>query len=147
MSASHDTIGADRMVRLLLASLVLLGVAGAAAANPDEPVTPPSAAPAVNAEARFNEGLASAKRNDWASAEKAYGFALRKQGEYTESVRAYEEALRLRPRYPQVLEYLGEAYVHLGRLDDARAVLGRLRPLDPREADELAEAIARASKR
>jgi tetratricopeptide (TPR) repeat protein len=127
MNASHDTIGADRMAHLLLASLVLLGVAAAAAANPDEPVTPPRAAPAVNAEARFNEGLASAQRNDWASAEKAY--------------------LRLRPRYPQALEYLGEAYVHLGRLDDARAVLGRLRPLDPREADELAEAIARASKR
>jgi hypothetical protein len=34
----------------------------------------------------------------------------------------------------------------MGRLDDARAVLARLRPLDPREADELAQAITRAAR-
>jgi len=34
-----------------------------------------------------------------------------------------------------------------GRLDDARAVPARLRPLDPREARELDGAIARAARR
>ena len=61
--------------------------------------------------------------------------------------KAYQEALRLRPLYPQALEYLGEAYVQLGRLAEAREVLARLKPLDPKEADELAQAIAQAARR
>ena len=75
------------------------------------------------------------------------GYALRQQRRWDEAVNAYREALRLRPSYPQALEYLGHAYVEMGRLDDARAVLVRLRPLDSREADELAGAIARAAPR
>ena len=62
-------------------------------------------------------------------------------------MKAYLEALRLRPNYALALEYLGHAYVEMGRLDDARGVLARLRPLDPGEADELAQAIARAARR
>ena len=62
-------------------------------------------------------------------------------------MKAYQEALRLRPQYPQALEYLGEAYVQLGRLAEAREVLARLEPLDPKEADELARAIAQAARR
>ena len=62
-------------------------------------------------------------------------------------MKAYLEALRLRPNYPQALEYLGHAYVEMGRLDDARAVHARLLPLDPREAHELAQAIAKAARR
>ena len=49
--------------------------------------------------------------------------------------------MRLRPNYPDALEYLGEAYVKLGRLDDARRILERLRPLDAKMAKELAEVI------
>ena len=56
-------------------------------------------------------------------------------------VATYGEALRLRPNYPEALEYLGEAYVKLGRPDDARKVLDRLRPLDRARAQELAEVI------
>src|SRR5260370_547750 len=88
---------------------------------------------------RLRPGLAGA----W----NGLGYALRKQRRFDESVSAYREALRLRPNYPQALEYLGEAYVELGRLAEARAVLERLRRLDPREADELAQAIAKAAKR
>ena len=71
------------------------------------------------------------------------GFALRNQGKYAESLKAYDQALRLRPDYPDALEYLGEAYVKLGRLEDARRVLERLTPLDRERARELSEAIAR----
>jgi hypothetical protein len=39
------------------------------------------------------------------------------------------------------LEYLGEAYVRLGRMDDARKVLERLKPLDAGRAAELSEVI------
>lgn len=151
------------------AVLVLLFLPVHAAAAPDADVEVPATVPAAKspeptAEARFNEGQALARQNDWVGATAAYhaatrlrpafaeawnglGYALRKQRRFDESVSAYREALRLRPNYPQALEYLGAAYVELGRLDEARAVLARLRRLDPREADELAQAIAKAAKR
>ena len=69
------------------------------------------------------------------------GFALRQTGQYPEALKAYDEALRLRPNFPEAMEYLGEAYVKLGRLDDARAMLVRLKTLDPVRAKELEEAI------
>lgn len=158
------------MLRTLLGLLALTALATPVLAAPDEPVREPDkpaaapAMPAVSAETRVNEGLALAKTNDWAGAERAYrdairlkptlpeawnglGYALRMQQTYDESVRAYQEALRLRPNYPQALEYLGQAYVQLGKLNEAREILARLRPLDPHEAEELAQAIARAAKR
>ena len=54
-------------------------------------------------------------------------------------------ALRLRPDYPEALEYLGEAYVKLGRLEHARRVLDRLEPLDAGRAAELADALRGAA--
>jgi Flp pilus assembly protein TadD len=150
-------------MRWMVLGLVWLAMATPAAAVDDPPLREPDGV-GVSAPARFNEGRALAERRDWAAAEQKYreaivldpalpepwnglGFALRQQGRWDESVRAYREALRLRPNYPQALEYLGQAYVAMGRLDDARAVLAQLRPLDPGEADELAEAIARAASR
>lgn len=143
--------------------LVWLAMATTAAAVDDPPLREPEGG-GLSAPARFNEGRALAERRDWAAAERKYreaivldpslpepwnglGYALRQQGHWDESVKAYHEALRLRPDYPQALEYLGHAYVAMGRLDDARAVLARLRPLDPAEANELADAIARAVRR
>ena len=150
-------------MRWLVLGLVWLAMATTAAAGDDPPLREPDGAGA-GAPARFNEGRVLAERRDWPAAERKYreaialdptlpepwnglGFALRQQGRWDESVHAYREALRLRPDYPQALEYLGHAYLAMGRLDDARAVLARLRPLDPREAEELDEAIAQAARR
>ena len=141
------------------AAVVWSSIAGA---DPDAQLPVP-AAPRVSAESRLNEGLVLSEKKDWYGAEKAFrdairlraafpeawnglGFVLRSLKQYEESIQSYKEALRLRPDYPQALEYLGEAYVQIGRLDEAKAVLDRLRPLDPAEADELAEVIARAGK-
>ena len=155
------------MARALAALLLLLAATTVAVAAEDPPSLPSAARPTLPAsspEARYEEGVTLTKRNDWSGAERAYrdairlrpafpeawnglGYALRKQGRYEPSVRAYQEALRLRPDYPQALEYLGEAYAEAGRLDEARAILARLRPLDPKGADELAEAIQRAISR
>jgi tetratricopeptide (TPR) repeat protein len=121
-----------------------------------EPLRQPTAAP--SAESEFNRGARARVAKDWPTAEKAFrsaialranyaeawnelGYALRNQGRYADSVKAYDEALRLKPNFPEALEYLGEAYVKLGRLDDARRTLDRLRPLDAKLAQELAEVI------
>jgi tetratricopeptide (TPR) repeat protein len=146
-------------------TLVLMATVAHAVEDSPFPLTaPPSQQPVVTAESRYNDGLALAKKNEWRQAEAAYRdairlnaaspeawngleYTLRKLGKYDESVRAYQEALRLRPRYPQALEYLGETYLSMGKIDDARAVLERLRPLGSSEANELAQAIEKASKR
>jgi superkiller protein 3 len=84
---------------------------------------------------------AVALRSAFPDAWNELGYALRNQGRYAESLAAHDEALRLRPDFPAALEYLGEAYVKMGRVDDARRVLDRLRALDAGRAQELAEVI------
>lgn len=96
---------------------------------------------------RYSEAIASFRRAtelqaDFPEAWNELGFALRQTGQYAEALKAYDQALRLRPNYPEALEYLGEAYVNLGRLDEARAILRRLKSRDARRAQELEEAIA-----
>ena len=91
------------------------------------------------------QGL-KAIRAEFPDAWNELGFALRNQGRYAESLDAYHEALRQRPDFPEALEYLGEAYVKMGRLDDARAVLARLRVLDAARAAELDEEIRTATR-
>lgn len=112
----------------------------------------------ASADSEYNRGVRARVAKDWKTAEDAFrraialradfadawnelGYALRNQSLYPESLKAYDEALRLRPNFPEALEYLGEAYVKMGRVDDARRVLNRLRPLDQHRAQELAEAI------
>ena len=112
------------------------------------------------ADTDYNRGVRARAMKDWAAAEAAFrqaivqrpdfadawnelGYALRHLRRYEDSVNAYHEALRLRPHFPEALEYLGEAYVKMGRLEEARAVLNRLRPLDAARAEELAEEIGK----
>ena len=115
----------------------------------------------ANADTEYNRGVRARVAKDWAAAVDAFqkavgfrpdfadawnelGFALRWQRRYPESLAAYDRALKLRPNFPEALEYLGEAYVQMGRLDDARRILDRLRTLDRKRADELAQEIAKA---
>ena len=39
------------------------------------------------------------------------------------------------------MEYLGEAYVQMGKPDEAKRLLDQLKPLDAKQADALAAAI------
>ena len=48
------------------------------------------------------------------------GYALRKTGRYAEALVAYDRALELAPGYAEAMEYRAEAYLGLGRLDDAK---------------------------
>jgi tetratricopeptide (TPR) repeat protein len=56
------------------------------------------------------------------------GYSNRKLGRIEPALAFYARALALRPDYVRVREYLGEGYLELGRLDDARdqlAAIGR----------------------
>lgn len=48
------------------------------------------------------------------------GFANRHLGAYAESLEAYDHALSLNPKYFEAVEYRGEAYLGLNRIDDAK---------------------------
>jgi tetratricopeptide (TPR) repeat protein len=48
------------------------------------------------------------------------GYTSRKLGEYDKALQAYDEALRLNPNYSEAIEYRGEAYLALNRIEDAK---------------------------
>ena len=145
-------------VALLASATVARGAdSGPVAVPPPEPPAV-AAKPTVTAEMRYNEGEAFARDKQWKFAESAYteatklkpafpeawnglGHTRKMQRKFPEALAAYEEALRLKPDYPQALEYLGETYVEMGKTDDARATLAKLKPLDAGLADRLAQAI------
>ena len=71
------------------------------------------------------------------------GFAKRHLGEYQDSLGAYAKALELNPNYPDAVEYRGEAYLGLNKIDSAKEAYMSLfrdsRPL----AEELMAAMHR----
>ena len=69
------------------------------------------------------------------------GYAYRKTGKYTESLQAYDHALQIAPGYTPAIEYRGEAYLGLNRLDDVKAAYMALFTQDRFHADQLAAAI------
>jgi tetratricopeptide (TPR) repeat protein len=48
------------------------------------------------------------------------GYASRKVGNYEAALAAYDKALALRPGYPEATEYRAEAYLAVGRIDEAK---------------------------
>jgi tetratricopeptide (TPR) repeat protein len=65
------------------------------------------------------------------------GFCKRHLGSFDDSLAAYAKALELNPNYPDAIEYRGEAYLGLNKIEDAKTAYMSLfkssRPL----ADEL----------
>ncbi|GAB1266883.1 hypothetical protein NBRC116493_01360 [Aurantivibrio infirmus] len=69
------------------------------------------------------------------------GYAYRKTGEYDLSLASYDEALRLQPAYTEAIEYRGEAFLGLNRLDDVKTSYMVLFRNDREKADILMKAI------
>jgi len=69
------------------------------------------------------------------------GYALRRTGDYEESLRAYDRALEIQPGYAEAIEYRAEAYLKLGRLDEAKSAYMTLFNHDRERADELLDAM------
>ncbi|HUN26357.1 MAG TPA: tetratricopeptide repeat protein [Steroidobacteraceae bacterium] len=86
-----------------------------------------SLVPATDAAARRAYGEArahfeEATRRDPSLAEawNDLGYSRRKLGDYEPALAAYAHALALKPDFPAALEYRGEAYLRLNRLEDAK---------------------------
>lgn len=69
------------------------------------------------------------------------GYALRKTGDYISSLEAYNRALELEPGYSEAIEYRGEAFLGLNRIDDAKEAYLELFRADRARADELMDAM------
>jgi tetratricopeptide (TPR) repeat protein len=69
------------------------------------------------------------------------GYTRRKLGEYDAALMAYDRALALRPSYPEAIEYRGEAYLGLNRIEDAKQAYLDLYAGDRKLADQLLVAM------
>jgi len=72
------------------------------------------------------------------------GYSLRKSGKTEEGIAHYHQALALDPNNAATREYLGEGYVATGRIDLAKAELGKVEAICGKGCEpyqELAEAI------
>lgn len=80
-------------------------------------------------EARFEEARAlldAVKQKNSARYFNYRGFVTRKLGDPQGSLIHYRRALILDPYYAEAREYLGEAYLMLGRIEDAEAELAEI---------------------
>ena len=85
------------------------------------------------------------KEADSPDVENYLGYANRKMGRMEEARIHYEKALALDPEHRGALEYFGEWYVEMGKLDEAQKLLVRLAGVcgtNCQEYQTLADAIA-----
>lgn len=69
------------------------------------------------------------------------GYANRKLGNHDDALQAYEQALQLNPDYPHAIEYQGEAFLGLNRIEEAKFNYLRLYGIAPAQADKLLAAM------
>jgi len=91
--------------------------------------------------ARGNFENAIKKDANMYPAQGALGYVLRRLGDFEASLAAYAKALEIKPGYTPAIEYRGEAYLGLGRIDDAKAAYMTLFNADRKRADELSTAM------
>ena len=68
-------------------------------------------------------------------------FSLRKTGDAAKALEMYDKALQLAPGFPDAIEYRGEAYLALNRIDDAKKAYLDLFAKDRKQADDLMKAM------
>ena len=90
---------------------------------------------------RFRDALEQVA--DFHEAWSSLGYALRKTGQYQESLEAYDRSLAINPSYVEAIEYRGEAYLGLNRLEEAKGAYMQLFQMDRERAAELMTAMKR----
>jgi tetratricopeptide (TPR) repeat protein len=84
----------------------------------------------------------AADRNpDMYQAYNGLGFSYRKTGDYVKALEMYDRALKLKPGFPDAIEYRGEAYLALNRIDDAKKAYLEVLAADRKQADTLMAAM------
>lgn len=142
------------ILRLLLAaSLFISTLAFAADTSPPSPK-----------DTELEKAKTAIARKDWAAAQAVLepytvnnprsadgfnllGYSLRNQKKYDDSLVAYKQALTLDPKHKGAHEYIGIAYVQMGKLDKAKehlATLDKICPFSCEEYRDLKKAIAEA---
>ena len=84
---------------------------------------------------------AASNAPDMYQAYNGMGFAYRKTGDYTTALTMYDKALALKPGFPDAIEYRGEAYLGLNRVDDAKQAYLEILAADRKQADALMTAM------
>jgi tetratricopeptide (TPR) repeat protein len=137
------------------ALIACISASGAFAMGPDPaPVAAPRAAnsaqkdfedgqKAINA-AQYDKGIELMKKVVAAQPKNAdaynlLGFAYRKKGDMRSAAGNYDAALKIDASHKGALEYQGEMFLKLGRLDDAYKNRVRLRDACPSGCNELRE--------
>ena len=69
------------------------------------------------------------------------GFSYRKGGDYAKALEMYDRALALKPGFPDAIEYRGEAYLGLNRVEDAKQAYLEVLAADRKQADTLMAAM------
>ena len=65
------------------------------------------------------------------------GFSFRKTGDFVKSSHYYEKALSINPKHLGALEYQGELFITLGKIDKAKANLARIDDICVTQCKEL----------
>jgi tetratricopeptide (TPR) repeat protein len=129
-----------RRVAALLAAALALAGAGAVRAAPMDSSGTAAKAPDTSDLAK---GMDAWEARDWdgvidhmskvVAANPTYdmvwtrlGYAYRQVSAYDKSLAAYDQALSINPSNRGALEYLGEAYLQMGKPEEARKVAARL---------------------
>lgn len=165
VAACDAACGDQRRAQLQAAHDQLTQALTAPAAPPTDPATTGWNFPSVEegraayAEAvglinqeRFTEAYAALERAQAAVGPHAdvlnyMGFVSRKLGRFDDALAYYDEALTIDPHHLGATEYLGELYIQMGQLDQARSQLARLDDLCTygcAQREELARWIATA---
>jgi tetratricopeptide (TPR) repeat protein len=81
-----------------------------------------------DAEKKFKKGVEAAEGavkldTRYYEAWNLIGFGYRKLGNYDKAIAAYTQSIGIKPDYAPAREYLGEAYLELGKLDRAKEQL------------------------
>jgi tetratricopeptide (TPR) repeat protein len=120
----------------------------------------------TNATSDYETGKKAVVRKDWpaaiaaldkavardpddADAQNLLGYANRKQGNMDAAFKHYDVALKLDPKHLGAHEYVGEAYLMVGKPDKAREHLAALQKLctSCEELEDLQKAIAAYDKK
>lgn len=141
-------------IRLLLAACLLASTFAFAA----------DTSPPAPRDTELEKAKTAIARKDWAAAQTVLtpytvanpgsadgfnllGYSLRNLKKYDESLVAYKQALTLDPKHKGAHEYIGIAYIQMGRLDKARehlASLDKICTFSCEEYRDLKKAIAQA---